>query len=357
VLQLQQYHRVLIVTDAWYPQVNGVVRTLDTIGRELRRLGHDVHFITPDLFTSIPCPTYPEIRLAILPGRKMARIIEAWQPCVIHVATEGPVGFAARRYCQKRGLPFTTSFHTRFPEYIEARSGIPARWIYPSLRHFHNAADCIMVATETLRSELGALGFRNLRIWGRGVDVELFKPRDKAFLNDPRPIYLYVGRVAVEKNIKDFLDLNMPGSKVVVGDGPLLDALRRDYPSVRFVGAKQDEELARYYAAADVFVFPSRTDTFGNVVLEALASGVPVAAYPVPGPKDIIGGTEVGALDVDLARAAQKALSISPEACRAFALTYSWRASAEQFLDNVIPFDSEWQKAAQGRVKPVAKTS
>lgn len=349
--------RVLIVSDAWYPQVNGVVRTLDAIGRELRTLGHDVHFITPDLFTSIPCPTYPEIRLAILPGRKLARMIEAWQPCVIHVATEGPVGFAARRYCLKRGLPFTTSFHTRFPEYIEARTGIPARWIYPGLRRFHTKANAIMVATETLRADLAARGFGKLLLWGRGVDVELFKPRDKSFLADPRPVYLYVGRVAVEKNIVDFLDLDMPGSKVVVGDGPQLDNLRRKYPAVRFVGSKQGEELARYYAAADVFVFPSRTDTFGNVVLEALASGVPVAAYPVPGPKDILGGTTVGALDHDLARAVRKALSISPQACRAFALGYSWRASAEQFLANVIPFEAAWQKARADKIRLFARIS
>jgi glycosyltransferase involved in cell wall biosynthesis len=349
--------RVLIVSDAWYPQVNGVVRTLDAIGRELRTLGHDVQFITPDLFTSIPCPTYPEIRLAILPGRKLARMIEASQPCVIHVATEGPVGLAAARYCRKRGLPFTTSFHTRFPEYIEARVGIPARWIYPFLRRFHNQANGIMVATETLRADLAARGFGKLMLWGRGVDVDLFKPRDKAFLRDPRPVYLYVGRVAVEKNIVDFLDIDMPGSKVVVGDGPQLDNLRRKYPAVRFVGAKQGEELARYYAAADIFVFPSRTDTFGNVVLEALASGVPVAAYPVPGPKDILGGTTVGVLDHDLARAVRKALSISPEACRAFALGYSWRASAEQFLANVIPFEAAWQKARAEKVRLFAKIS
>jgi glycosyltransferase involved in cell wall biosynthesis len=252
---------------------------------------------------------------------------------------------AARRFCRNRKLPFTTSFHTRFPEYIEARTGIPARWIYPVLRRFHNSADCIMVATETLRADLAARGFGKLMLWGRGVDVELFKPRDKAFLSDPRPVYLYVGRVAVEKNIVDFLDLDMPGTKVVVGDGPQLDTLRKKYPATRFVGAKQGEELARHYAAADVFVFPSRTDTFGNVVLEALASGVPVAAYPVPGPRDILGGTTVGALDQDLARAVRKALTISPEACRAFALGYSWRASAEQFLTNVIPFEAAWQRS------------
>jgi glycosyltransferase involved in cell wall biosynthesis len=349
--------RILIVTDAWYPQVNGVVRTLDTVGRELRNLGHEVHFITPDLFTTIPCPTYPEIRLALLPGRKLARLIESWQPCVVHVATEGPVGFAARRYCRKRGLPFTTSFHTRFPEYIEARTGIPARWIYPVMRWFHNAADCTMVATETLRRDLAARGFGKLLLWGRGVDVDLFRPRDKSFLGGARPIYLYVGRVAVEKNIADFLDLNMPGSKVVVGGGPQLDALRRKYPAVRFVGPQQGEELARYYSAADVFVFPSRTDTFGNVVLEALASGVPVAAYPVPGPKDILAGSGVGVLDTDLAAAVRKALTIAPDACRAFALGYSWRSSAEQFLANVIPFDADWNAAAKNRVSRLARIS
>ena len=230
--------RILIVSDAWYPQVNGVVRTLDAIGEELRGIGHVVHFITPDLFRTIPCPTYPEIRLALLPGRKLARMIDAWQPCVVHIATEGPIGIAARRYCRRRGLPFTTSFHTRFPEYIEARTRIPARWFYPALRDFHNGGNCIMVATETLRQDLGARGFHNLALWGRGVDVTLFKPRDKSFLQDPRPIYLYVGRVAVEKNISDFLDLAMPGTKVVVGDGPLLDSLRRRHPEVRFVGAK-----------------------------------------------------------------------------------------------------------------------
>lgn len=348
---------MLIVTDTWHPQVNGVVRTLDTIGNELRHLGHEVHFITPDLFASIPCPTYPEIRLAILPSRRLARLIDSWQPCVIHVATEGPVGLAARRYCRKRKLPFTTSFHTRFPEYIEARTGVPARWSYPLFRHFHNAADCIMVATETLRTDLSSRGFGKLLIWGRGVDVDLFKPRDKAFLSDQRPIYLYVGRVAVEKNIKDFLDLNIPGTKVVVGDGPQLDSLRRAFPDVRFVGTKEGEELARYYAAADVFVFPSRTDTFGNVILEALASGVPVAAYPVPGPKDILAGTAVDALDQDLARAIRKALQISPETCRAFALTYSWRTSAEQFLANVIPFEMPWRDSRRRNVRPIARTS
>lgn len=342
-----QSYRILIVTDAWYPQVNGVVRTLDTIGGELMKMGHDVHFITPDLFRSIPCPTYPEIRLAVLPGRLLARMIDGMQPCVVHVATEGPLGLAARNYCLKRKLPFTTSFHTRFPEYIEARSKLPAKWFYPPITWFHNAAACTMVATETLRAELSGKGFRKLGLWGRGVDVELFKPRDKNFLPDARPILLYVGRVAVEKNIADFLNLDAPGSKVVVGDGPQLNSLKRKYPNVRFVGAKSGEELAAYYAAADVFVFPSRTDTFGNVVLEALASGVPVAAYPVTGPKDVMQGQPVGALDEDLGRAVRDALTISPDLCRAFALSQSWRASAEQFLSHVVPFDTTWPDHAK----------
>jgi glycosyltransferase involved in cell wall biosynthesis len=347
----QKSWRILIVTDAWYPQVNGVVRTLDTIGGELRQMGHDVHFITPDLFRSMPCPTYPEIRLAFMPGRLLARMIDGMQPCVVHVATEGPLGLAARNYCLKRKLPFTTSFHTRFPEYIQARAHIPARWFYPMISWFHNAAACTMVATETLRDDLASKGFKKLGLWGRGVDVELFKPREKDFLPDARPILLYVGRVAVEKNIADFLDLEAPGSKVVVGDGPQLASLKRKYPNVRFVGSKSGEELARYYAAADVFVFPSRTDTFGNVVLEALASGVPVAAYPVPGPKDVLQGQPVGVLNEDLGYAVREALKISPTLCRDFALSQSWRASAEQFLSHVVPFETAWPSESKAAPK------
>ena len=350
--------RILIVTDAWFPQVNGVVRTLSTVGKELEALGHTVKFVTPADFRTIPMPTYPEIRLSLNPFGGVARAFADFQPEAIHIATEGPLGFVARRYCVKRKLPFTTSFHTRFPEYIEARAHIPARWIYPAVRWFHNAAACTMVATDTLRDDLASKGFKSLGLWGRGVDVDLFKPRDKNFLPDARPILLYVGRVAVEKNIADFLDLDAPGSKVVVGDGPQLASLKRKYPNVRFVGSKSGEELARYYAAADVFVFPSRTDTFGNVVLEALASGVPVAAYPVPGPKDVLQGQPVGVLDEDLGYAVREALKISPDACRAFALSQSWRASAEQFLSHVVPFETTWPAhSGQAIKRSFAKTS
>jgi glycosyltransferase involved in cell wall biosynthesis len=330
--------RILIVTDAWAPQINGVVRTLMRTRQEVEGLGHPVRVISPDLFTNLPCPTYPEIRLAVLPGRRLTRMIDDFQPCAIHISTEGPLGQAARRYCIKRRLPFTTAYHTRFPEYVRARMAVPVGTTYRLLRRFHARSSGVMVATRSIERELTARGFHNIRHWSRGVDTELFRPRDKGYIDAPRPIHLYVGRVAVEKNIKDFLDLDLPGSKLVVGDGPLLPALRRKYPDVRFVGAKQGEELAAHYAAADVFVFPSRTDTFGLVLLEALASGLPVAAYPVPGPLDIVDGTGVGALDDDLAAAAQRAISIAPADCRALALKYTWRASAEQFVENLRPF-------------------
>jgi len=330
--------RILIVTDAWAPQINGVVRTLMRTRQELESLGQEVRIISPDLFTNLPCPTYPEIRLAVLPGRTLRRMIDAYQPCAIHISTEGPLGQAARRYCLKRRLPFTTAYHTRFPEYIRARAAIPVGASYRLMRRFHRPATGVMVATGSLERDLAARGFRNLKRWSRGVDTELFRPRGKDFIDLPRPIHLYVGRVAVEKNIGAFLNLALPGSKLVVGDGPQLAELKRNHADVTFVGAKQGEELAAYYAAANVFVFPSRTDTFGLVLLEALASGLPVAAYPVPGPLDIIDGTGVGVLDEDLAAAARRALTIAPDRCREIALQYTWRRSAEQFLHNLQPF-------------------
>ena len=332
--------KIVIVSDAWFPQVNGVVRTLDTTAKELRRLGHEVDLITPDLFRNIPCPTYPEIRLAILPGRALASKIDALQPCAIHISTEGPLGFAARRYCLRHGYPFTTAVHTRFPEYIQARTGIPTAWTYRLLRWFHRPATRVMVATESLRQDLAGRGFGNLVMWSRGVDLDLFEPMlDKqTFLPLPRPVYLYVGRVAVEKNISAFLDLSLEGTKLVVGEGPQLTELKRKYPAVQFVGAKFGSDLARHYAASDVFVFPSRTDTFGLVLLEALASGVPVAAYPVTGPKDVINGASVGILDENLASAALRALQVPPADCRAYAQRYTWQASAKQFLGNLAPF-------------------
>jgi glycosyltransferase involved in cell wall biosynthesis len=336
--------RLLIVSDAWRPQLNGVVRTLENLAFELRAMGHDVEFITPDLFTTIPCPTYPEIRLALMPSRRVAKLIEEFAPTAIHVATEGPLGMAARRYCRKNRIPFTTSFHTRFPDYIAERFKLPASWFYAMLRRFHDAAARTLVATPNLRDEMAGRGFKNLALWGRGVDIAMFRPRSKDFLDLPRPIFLCVGRVAVEKNLHAFLSLDLPGTKLIVGGGPLLPTFRRRYPDVVFTGPKEGEELARYYAAADVFVFPSLTDTFGNVVLESLASGVPVAAFPVTGPRDVIGDAPVGALDKDLRAAALKALTISPADCRAFACRQSWRASAEQFLAAIVPFNKPFLK-------------
>ncbi len=328
--------RVLIVTDAWAPQVNGVVRTLETLGKELERLGHAVRFVTPDGFRTVPMPTYPEIKLALFARRAVGRVIDEFQPDAIHIATEGPLGLAARRNCMRRGTSFTTSFHTRFPEYINARFGIPTSWPYAGLRWFHGPATAVMVATKTLERDLAARGFKNLRLWSRGVDIELFKPGDKSWLDMPRPVFLYVGRVAIEKSVEEFLKQDLPGSKLIVGDGPQLGELRERYPLARFVGPKFGVELARHYAASDVFVFPSRTDTFGLVVLEALASGLPVAAHPVQGPIDIIGGNDsVGALEEDLGEAARRALTLSPQTCRAFATGFSWEACTRQFLTNL----------------------
>ena len=329
--------RIVLVSDAWFPQVNGVVRTLSRVKEEIEALGHQVTVIAPDLFRTLPCPTYPDIRLALPRQRRLASMIDDADPDAVHIATEGPLGLAVRRLCLKRDWPFTTSFHTRFPEYIQARALIPPDWTYALLRRFHNTAAAVMVATQSVRSELCARGFTNIRPWSRGVDTALFRPNPAKVFDRPSPIFLYVGRVAVEKNIQAFLDLDLPGSKVVVGDGPQLAKLRRSYPKVLFTGAKFGEDLARAYASGDVFVFPSRTDTFGLVLLEALACGVPVAAFPVPGPRDVINGAKVGILDEDLASAARQALKIPRAECRDYALTYTWQRSAEQFLSNLAP--------------------
>lgn len=332
-------HRIMIVTDAWEPQVNGVVRTLSTVADELRAMGHEVAVIGPDQFRTVPCPTYPDIALSLLPGRRLVRMIEAFNPDALHIATEGPLGIAARNWARRRGLAFTTAFHTRFAEYINARTHIPTRPIYAWMRRFHGAGMGIMVATESLGTELLRRGFRNIRPWSRGVDLDLFKPEPREDWGLPRPVFLYVGRVAVEKNIEAFLDLDLPGSKVVVGGGPQLEPLRRSYPGVVFVGPRYGEALARSYAGADVFVFPSLTDTFGLVILEALACGTPVAAYPVTGPMDVMASATgtIGAMNFDLHTAALEALRADRAACRAHAERFSWRSCAEIFLSHLVP--------------------
>jgi glycosyltransferase involved in cell wall biosynthesis len=327
--------RVLIATDAWHPQVNGVVRTLTSLAASARGLGVSIEFLTPDGFPSVALPTYANLRLALPNRREIARRIAAAQPDAIHVATEGPIGLAARAWCRRRGLPFTTSYTTRFPEYIAARFPVPESLSYAVLRRFHGAAAVTMVSTLSLMAELRTRGFRNLRIWTRGVDTDLFAPERVVPLDLPRPIFLTAGRVAVEKNLEAFLSLDLPGTKVVVGDGPQEAELRGRFPDVKFLGLRQGTELAGLIAAADVFVFPSRTDTFGVVQLEALACGVPVAAFPVTGPKDVVGDQAIGVLDEDLRTACLGALNISREACRAFALTRSWTTSARQFVGHV----------------------
>jgi glycosyltransferase involved in cell wall biosynthesis len=327
--------RILIATDAWHPQVNGVVRTLTSLARSASALGAEVQFLTPDGFASVGVPTYPGLRIALPNRREIARRIEAAAPEAIHIATEGPIGWAVRAYCRRRNLAFTTSYTTRFPEYIAVRSIIPAAVSYAVLRHFHAAAAVTMVATASLRQELAAKGFRKLGSWTRGVDTGLFRPDDVAELDLPRPVFMTMGRVAVEKNIEAFLALDLPGSKVVIGDGPQKAELARRYPKASFLGEKTGQDLTAHLAAADVFVFPSRTDTFGVVQLEALACGTPVAAFPVTGPLDVIADHPVGALDTDLRSACIRALGVSRETCRSFALERSWENSARQFIGNL----------------------
>jgi len=327
--------KVLVATDAWRPQVNGVVRTLGSLARAAGELGVPIEFLSPEGFSSFQVPTYPGLRLALPSRRGVARRIEAARPDAIHIATEGPIGFAVRAYCRRHGRPFTTSYTTRFPEYISARSPIPESWIYAALRWFHSAATVTMVATPSLTTELKERGFGNLGMWTRGVDIDLFRPDRAIDLNLPRPIFVTVGRVAVEKNLEAFLSLDLPGSKIIIGAGPQEAKLKQSFPNAIFLGPLENGTLAAHLAAADVFVFPSRTDTFGIVQLEALASGVPVAAFPVTGPKDVVGNYPIGVLDEDLRRACLGALHLSRDACRRFALNYSWENSARQFIGHV----------------------
>ncbi len=327
--------KLLLITDAWAPQVNGVVVTITRTAEEMRKLGVECEVVHPGMFRAIPCPTYPEIPLAILPRAKMARIMDSAAPDAVHIATEGPLGIAARAECLRRGWRFTTAYHTRFPEYLRMRLPVPLAWSYAALRNFHGAAECTMATTETQRAILAARGFKNLVLWGRGVDSALFRPREKEFLEAPRPIFMYVGRVAPEKNLPAFLDLGLPGTKYVVGDGPARAALQAKHADARFTGFLHGETLARHLAAADVFVFPSLTDTFGLVMLEALACGVPVAAFPVAGPQDVIEPGLTGILDPDLGRAARAALKLDPAVCRARAGRQDWAAATRQFLSHV----------------------
>jgi glycosyltransferase involved in cell wall biosynthesis len=330
--------KILIVSDAWTPQVNGVVRTLAAVRSELSDLGHAIAMLTPDLFATVPCPGYAEIRLALATPSAIGRRIEEAGAEAIHIATEGPLGVAARRHCLRRGYAFTTAYHTRFPEYLSGRYAVPEALTYALLRRFHGPSSGVMVATQSVRRELTARGFANLLPWSRGVDTRLFDAAKRdAFIGLPRPIFLSVGRIAHEKNLPEFLALDLPGSKVAIGEGPSLQALRRRFPDAHFLGRRDNGNLARLYASADVFVFPSRTDTFGLVLLEALASGLPIAAYPVPGPLDIVADSGVGVLSEDLGHAALAALAISRERCREHALRYSWTSCARQFLANLVP--------------------
>lgn len=325
--------RIALITDAWLPQVNGVVTTLGHVVRHLEAMGDEVLVVQPQLFRTYPCPRYPEIRLAWAPGRKVRALLREFAPEAIHIATEGPLGIAARRHCGRRGLRFNTSYHTQFPQYLSRYAGIPEGWTYRVMRWFHGRANATLVPTARIKDELDAHGFTNVRVWTRGVDTDLFRPGDKSFLEGERPLSLYVGRIAREKNIEAFLEADLPGTKYLVGDGPARASLEKQYPAARFVGVKTGEEVARHYAAADVFVFPSRTDTFGVVMLEAMACGVPVAAYPVTGPIDVVKAGVSGALDDDLATAMREALKIDPASCLRYAQGFSWRRCAEMFRE------------------------
>jgi glycosyltransferase involved in cell wall biosynthesis len=346
--------RIAIVSDAWRPQINGVVRTIETIVKLLQAEGHEVEVFGPDRFRTLPCPTYPEIRLSLFPSARLNHMLKLFAPDAIHLVTEGPLGWAARKFCLVRDIPFTSAYHTRFPEYVRARIRVPLAWSYAFVRRFHAPSAAVLVVAQSIRDELAARGFKNLVPWSRGVDIAAFRPQPREESNEPRPVWLYAGRVAIEKNIKAFLDLDLPGTKWVVGGGPQLKELQRRYKDIRFFGSVDTEELSRRYAQADCFVFPSRTDTFGLVMVEALASGIPVAGYPVPGPLDVVTTPKVGAVDEDLRTACLAAIGCDPVDCRAHAETFTWEQCARQFHDTLrqIP-RSAWQPLKR-RVVPNA---
>ncbi|HEY0958182.1 MAG TPA: glycosyltransferase family 1 protein [Novosphingobium sp.] len=340
--------RIAIATDAWYPQVNGVVRTLSATTVELDRRGIEVELITPQRFLTVPMPGYASIRVAMAPRFGVRRMLDAYAPDVVHIATEGPIGWSARGWCLARNIPFTTAFHTRFPEYAAVRTGISAERFWPIMQRFHAPSRAVMVATESMEKELAARGIEQTRRWTRGIDRWLFRPTGDilpAFQDLPRPILLNVGRVAPEKNLDAFLSARVAGTKVVIGDGPALDEMRQRYPDAVFLGPLAGEELAAAYRGADCFVFPSLTDTFGLVVIEALACGLPVAAFPVAGPLDILGPdgrgpdsdipATVAALDCDLARGISRALRLDRKAAAVFGSRFSWEGATDQFLDAI----------------------
>lgn len=343
--------RIALISDAWVPQVNGVVRTLQTTIAELRRRGHTVTAITPDAFPTIPCPSYPDIRLAIGSGGAVRRRLAEIDADAVHIATEGPLGWAARRWCISEGIHFSTSFHTRFPDYLAMRTGLSAELFWPIVRRFHAPAASVMSATPALSRELAARGLTQTKRWSRGVDLTLFAPTvapHPAFAGLPHPIQLYVGRIAIEKNVEAFLTSTVPGAKVLVGDGPALKSLRQRFPNALFVGALHGRPLAAAYAGADVLVFPSLTDTFGLVMIEALASGTPVAAFAAPGASDVIGGSMavVGALDGNLDRAIIRALAADRRACAAEGARYSWARCTDQFVEALHPARAPWLRRA-----------
>jgi len=349
--------RIAIVSDAWRPQINGVVRTIETVARLLQAEGHEVEVFGPDRFRTLPCPTYPEIRLSLFPAARLDHMLKLFAPDAIHLVTEGPLGWAARAFCRRRGLPFTTAYHTRFPEYVRARVRVPLAWSYAFVRRFHAPSSAVLVVAQSIRDELTARGFGNLVPWSRGVDIAAFHPRPRDdHAGDARPIWLYAGRLAIEKNIRAFLDLELPGTKWVVGGGPQKRELQRRYKDARFFGSVDTEELSYRYSQADCFVFPSRTDTFGLVMVEALASGVPVAGYPVPGPLDVVTVPGVGAVNEDLRAACLAALPSDPAACRAHAETFTWSECARQFRDTLRPIPRTAWQPLKHRVTPNAAT-
>ena len=351
--------KIVIATDAWLPQINGVVRTLEMTVKLLRERGHEVTVINPDQFRTIPCPGYGEIRLAIAPRVGMRRALSRTSPDIVHISTEGPIGWSARRWCLAHHVPFTTAFHTRFPDYASVRTGLSPDFFWPLMRRFHAPSRAILAATPRLMDELAGRGILHTRPWTRGIDTTIFKPRltpHPALADLPRPILLSVGRVAIEKNLESFLDAPVAGTKVVVGEGPALAQLQKQYPGVIFMGALSGGELAQAYAAADVFVFHSKTDTFGLVMIEALACGVPVAGYPVPGPLDIIGAEgrgvfgdlqmPVGAVDTSLSVAITRALECDRKQAAKFGAGFTWDSATDQFLDALNCARQETRQAA-----------